>query len=44
MNRDIQVKLQEEIDTVADTTGLTYDSIMDMGYLDMVVSGEMKGV
>lgn len=41
-NPDIQAKLREEIDEVAEETNgkLTYESVLKMKYLDMVVCGK----
>lgn len=39
-NPKIQEKLQEEIDKVAESSsGFTFDTVMEMEYLDMVVAG-----
>ncbi|XP_046601989.1 probable cytochrome P450 6a13 [Neodiprion lecontei] len=43
MNQDIQEKLVEEINTVLEKFGsLTYDSIMEMSYLDKVISETLR--
>ncbi|XP_046629103.1 probable cytochrome P450 6a14 [Neodiprion virginianus] len=43
MNQDIQEKLAEEINTVLEKFGsLTYDSIMEMSYLDKVISETLR--
>lgn len=39
LNPDVQEKLRQEIDEVAEKIGFTHDSIMEMEYLDMVFSG-----
>lgn len=40
MNPDVQEKLQREIDKFAEKPdGLTYDSLTEMEYLDMVFNG-----
>jgi Cytochrome P450 len=38
-NPDIQERLREEIDQAINNDGLSYDSVMGMKYLEMVVSG-----
>jgi cytochrome P450 family 6 len=42
MNPDIQERVRNEIDTVLDRHGgnITYEAIIEMEYLDKVVSGE----
>jgi cytochrome P450 family 6 len=44
-NPDIQERVQAEIDSVSEQHGgkITYDSILQMQYLDKVVNGELKG-
>lgn len=38
---DVQEKLQEEIDIIANTVeGFNYENVMNMKYLDMVFSGK----
>ena len=39
-NPDIQERLQQEIDEVAQTSGINYDTVMNMEYLDMVFNGK----
>lgn len=39
-NPEIQDKLREEIDQALNDDGLSYDSVMGMKYLDMIVSGK----
>jgi hypothetical protein len=43
-NPDIQERLQAEIDSVSEQHGgnITYDSILEMQYLDKIVNGEWK--
>jgi cytochrome P450 len=41
-NPEIQTKLREEIDQAINDDGLTYDSVMGMKYLEMVVSGSIN--
>lgn len=43
LNEDIQKKLQEEIDTTLMKCNgkITYDALIKMKYLDMVVSGKL---
>ncbi|XP_058794364.1 cytochrome P450 6A1-like [Phymastichus coffea] len=43
LNPDIQNKLQEEIDRVVESTeGVTYDALMEMEYLEMVITETMR--
>ncbi|XP_031782209.1 probable cytochrome P450 6a13 [Nasonia vitripennis] len=39
LNPDIQEKLQQEIDEVAERNGFTHNALMEMEYLNMKVSG-----
>jgi cytochrome P450 family 9 len=43
---DVQSKLQEEIDMTLDKDGgnLTYEAVLGMKYLDMVVSGMVQKI
>lgn len=43
-NPDVQKKAQEEIDTVLNRNGgrLTYETLQEMNYLDMIVSGKKQ--
>ena len=43
LNPDVHVKLQKEIDDTLDTCNgkLTYDDLMHMKYMDMVISGNV---
>lgn len=43
LNPDIQIRLQEEIDDVLTKYdgSLTYNALMEMKYIDMVVSGKI---
>jgi cytochrome P450 family 6 len=41
-NKDIQANLRSEMDTVLSEHGdITYEAVMEMKYLDRVVSGEV---
>jgi cytochrome P450 len=40
-NPEIQEKLREEIDQAIKDDGLSYDSVMGMKYMEMVVSGNI---
>ena len=42
LNRDIQVRLQSEIDQIAEKDGgLNYENVTNLNYLDWVVSGKI---
>lgn len=43
LHPDIQTELQREIDDALNKSGgeITYDEVMEMKYLDMVVSGDL---
>lgn len=40
-NPEVQERLREEIDQAISDEGLSYDSVMGMKYLEMVVSGNL---